>query len=91
MLQCVAVCACAEHGQMATSLVVKGRDKFAHVGYRVLQRGAVCCSVVQCVAVCCSVLQCVDAECCSVCLRKPLTNGQVSCCQKPAHVGHSML
>jgi len=31
----------------------------------VLQRVAVCCSVLQCVAVCCSVLQCV-AVCCSV-------------------------
>ena len=29
------------------------------------ERGAVCCSVLQCVAVCCSVLQCV-AVCCSV-------------------------
>ena len=37
--------ACAEHGQMVTSLVVKGREKFAHVGYRVLQCVAVCCSV----------------------------------------------
>jgi len=32
---------------------------------RVMQRDAVCCSVLQCVAVCCSVLQCV-AVCCSV-------------------------
>jgi len=31
----------------------------------VLQRVAVCCSVLQCVAVCCSVLQCA-AVCCSV-------------------------
>ena len=30
-----------------------------------VQRGALCCSVLQCVAVCCSVLQCV-AVCCSV-------------------------
>ena len=33
--------------------------------HRVLQCGAVWCSVVRCVAVCCSVLQCV-AVCCSV-------------------------
>jgi len=32
---------------------------------KVLQCGAVCCSVLQCVAVCCSVLQCV-VICCSV-------------------------
>jgi len=30
-----------------------------------IQRDALCCSVLQCVAVCCSVLQCV-AVCCSV-------------------------
>jgi len=42
-----------------------------------LQRVAVCCSVLQCVAVCCSVLQCV-AVCCSVCC-SVLQCGAVCC------------
>jgi len=69
--QCVAVCrsvsqcdpyvsdhACGTHFKR-----LLGHPQFETI--RVLQCGAVCCSVFQCSAICCSVLQCVPV-CCSV-------------------------
>ena len=42
-------------------------DKIENVDNDVARiRGAVCCSVLQCVAVCCSVLQCVEERECRV-------------------------
>jgi len=55
VLQCVAVCCSVFSQLMVYGVSVCGQLMF----YGELRlRGAVCCSVLQCVAVCCSVLQC---------------------------------
>jgi len=50
-----------------------------------LQRVAVCCSVLQCVAVCCSVLQCI-AVCCNRRMNTLLLLNRSSCCSVFQHV-----
>ena len=57
MLQCVVVCCSVLQG---VSCTVKGSVQILQVLIHVKLRGAVCCSVLQCVAVCCSVLHCVS-------------------------------
>jgi len=70
VLQSVAVC-CSVYCRELYSIGLEMDDDFfldksGELVPRILQRVAVCCSILQCVAVCCSVLRRVCRESCSI-------------------------